>query len=65
MFFNPQHPVDVIFNKVEDLSDLSIVARANFTEQQLMNITYVLLISTGKYQNYMQEWARLDPEQKT
>ena len=50
MFYDPQHLVDVVFNKAKDLLDLSIAARANFSEQQLINISYVLLTSTGKYQ---------------
>ena len=65
MFYDPTHPVDVIFNKVEDLSDLSVAARADFTEQQLINIAYVIINNTGKYQPYIREWSRLPPAQKT
>ena len=65
MYYDLQQPVDVVFNKVEDPLDLSIAARADFTEQQLINIAYVLLTATGKYQHYIREWSRLDREQKT
>ena len=65
MFYDPQHPVDFMFNKVEDPLDLSIAASANFSEQQLINIAYVLLTSTGKYQHYISEWSRLALEQNT
>jgi len=65
MFYDPTHPVDVIFNKLEDLSDLSAAARANFSEQQLINIAYVILNNTGKYQQYFREWTRFQPDQKT
>ena len=65
MFYEPTHPIDVIFNKVEDPSDLSIAARADYTEQQLINIAYVIINSTGKYQPYIREWSRLPQEQKT
>ena len=64
MYYNTMHPVDVIFNKVEDLSDLSIAARADLCEQQLINIAYVILNNTGKYQIYTQELSRLQPDQK-
>ena len=64
MFYDPTHPIDVIFNKVEDLSDLSVAARADFTEQQLINIAYVIMNSTGKYQPYIREWSRLPNDQK-
>ena len=64
MFYDPMHPVDVVFNKVEDLSDLSVAARADLSEQQLINIAYVILNNTGKYQIYIREWSRLPPDQK-
>ena len=65
MFYDPAHPIDVIFNKVEDLSDLSAAARADFTEQQLINIAYVIITKTGKYQHYIREWSRLQPAQQS
>ena len=65
MYYDPMHPIDVIFNKVEDLSDLSTAARADLTEQQLINIAYVIINNTGKYQPYIREWSRLQPDQKT
>ena len=64
MFYDPTHPIDVISNKVEDLSDLSAAARADFTEAQLINIAYVIINSTGKYQPYIREWSRLPQEQE-
>ena len=48
MFYNPTHPVDVIFNKGEDLSDFSVAAPANFTVQQLIIIAYATLNNTCK-----------------
>ncbi len=48
MYYDPTHSIDVIFNKVKDLSDLSVAARANFTELQLINIAYVILNTTEK-----------------
>ena len=64
MYYDPIYPVDVIFNKVEDLSDLSIAARADFLEHQLITIACVILINTGKYQTCIREWSRLQPNQK-
>ena len=65
MFYNPTHPIDVIFNKVEDLSDLSTAARAEFTEQQLINIAYISINTTGKYQPYIREWSCFQADQQT
>ena len=59
MFYDPTYPVDAIFNKVEDHSDLATVARASYTDQQFINISYVIINNTGKYQPYNREWSRL------
>lgn len=45
--------------------DLSVAARANLIEPQLINIAYVILNTTGKYQPYIREWTYLSPNQKT
>ena len=65
MFYDPAHPIDVIFNKVGDLWNLSSAARADFTEQQFINIACVILNRTGKYQPYIREWSRLPTDQHT
>ena len=65
MYYDITHPIDVIFNKVEDLNDLSIAARADYSEQQLINIAYVIINNTAKYQHYIRDWSRLPPIQKT
>jgi len=57
--FHPTHPIDVIFNKVEDLLDLSIAAQADYTSQQLINIAYVIINKTGKFSNDIREWNKL------
>ncbi len=64
MHYEISHPIDIIFNKVEDLNDLSIAAHADYTEPQLINIAYVIINATGKYQHYIRDWSRLPPAQK-
>ena len=65
MYYDVTHPIDIIFNKVEDLNDLSIAAHADYTEQQWINIAYVIINNTTKYQHYIRDWTRLPPVQKT
>ena len=65
MFYNPTHPVDVIFNKVEDLLDFSIAAHADYTKQQLINIAYVIINNANNYQHYICDWSRLHQARKT
>ena len=52
VFYATMYPVNVIFNKVEDLSNLWVAAWADFSEQQLINIAYAIWNNTGKYQIY-------------
>ena len=33
-------------------------------EQQLINIVYVIINNTAKYQHYIRDWTRLPPVQK-
>ena len=47
------------FNKIENLLDLSVATRADFTEQQLINIANVTLNTIGKHQPYISEWFHL------
>jgi len=65
MVYDTTHPIDIIFNKVEDLLDLSVAANADFTAQQLINIAYVIINRTGKYQTYIREWLRTPAADKT
>ena len=63
--FNPNEPIDVIFNKVDDLLELSIAAQFDYTAQQLIEIGYLIINRTGKYGEYIRKWNRLQPQQKT
>ena len=63
--FNPNEPIDVIFNKIDDLLELSIAAQCDYTAQQLIGIGYLIINRTGKYGEYVRKWNRLPPEQKT
>ena len=65
MFYDPTHHIKVIFNKVEDLSDLAATAQAGYTKQQLINISYVIINNTRKYQTHIQEWSKLPQDQHT
>ncbi len=58
MFYDPTHPVDVIFKKLGDFLDFSVAANADYSEQQLINIAYLILNNTSKYQHYIQEWPQ-------
>ena len=52
----PAQPIDVLFNKIEDLLDLSVAAQSDYTVQQLINIAYVIINKTGKFGEFIRKW---------
>ena len=55
MAHDPKYPVDVIVNKVEDLLDPHVAAYTYFIVLQLINIAYIILKDTRKYQMHIKE----------
>ena len=54
MAHDTKDPVDVIVNKVEDLLDPPVAAYTYFPKQ-LINIAYIVLKNSRKYQMYIKE----------
>ena len=52
----PAQLIDVLFNKIEDLLDLSVAAQSDYTVQQLINITYVIINKTRKFGEFIRKW---------
>ena len=63
--FNANEPIDVVFNKLEDLLDLSTAAECGYTGPQIIGMAYMILNKTGKYGEYLRKWNRFPPTQKT
>ena len=59
MSYNPQEPIDVIFNAIEDLNELATIANTPMSESQSMNKAYILLNRTGQFKDSIREWNRL------
>ena len=49
MTYDPKQPVDIVYNAVEDLHDLSHSANSIYTQQQLMNMAYNILSSRQEF----------------
>ena len=65
MTYDPKQPVDIVYNAVEDLHDLSHSADSIYTQQQLMNMAYNIFLKTGIFKSAIREWNKKSSAQKT
>ena len=63
MYYDTTHTINVIFNRIEDLFDLSIAAKADYIVSQLIKIANVIISKTDKYQQYIWQWSRVPQPQ--
>jgi uncharacterized phage-associated protein len=63
--YDPITPVDVVFNKVEDLVEYGEMARCDYTMGQTINTAYSILNRTTKFKESIKAWNRLPALQKT
>ena len=64
--FPPNEPVDTIFTEIDDLETIAEIAKAPITEQQKINMGYLLLLqNTQVYTNALNKWNQLDRQQHT
>ena len=63
--YDLRDPIDSIFTKIEDLLEFSGAAGSLFTQPQCINIAYVILNKTGKFQLSIRDWNRKSSPQKT
>ena len=62
--YNPSTPVEVIFNKVEDLLEYSQLAGNTYSPNQLIALGYNILNKSGKFRDGIKEWNRTLPRHK-
>jgi len=65
MVYEPIQPIDDVFDAVQDIADLAQVAGAPYTIQQLVNMAYVIINNTRKFGQYITDWNRLPPQQRS
>ena len=64
MNYNPQSPIDSVFNQVEYLLEYLELARFLYTHIQTTNIDYTILNKTRKLQNEIKTWDWMNPIHK-
>ena len=65
MSFNVNDPPIVIFNVIEDLSQLATAANLEKLQQQIISYGIELLISTGEFSTSLTTWFNCPPADMT
>lgn len=65
MSFPPNEPVDTIFTEIDDLGTIAELARAPMTEQQKINMAYLLLQNAQVYSTALNKWNQKGHQQQT
>ena len=65
LHFDISQPVDIIFNAIEDLSALATHASSPMTDQQMIDIAYVIFAKQPILQQDLRDWKRTPLADKT
>jgi len=65
LIYDPTTPLDVILNPIDDLADYASAANNLYSNEQIINFAYIMLLNTGKFGSYIREWNRKPPDIKT
>ena len=63
--FDLSQPVDIIFNAIEDLSALAEHASSPMTQQQMIDLAYLIFAKHPILQQDLRTWKRLGPAART
>jgi hypothetical protein len=64
MVYNPQQPIDVVFNAVEDYVDFADLGHQALSPQQTIGKACVVINKTRRFKNDITAWNRLLEIQK-
>jgi hypothetical protein len=56
--YNIQHPIDTVFNAVEDYVDFAELGSQPLTQRQIIAKAYVILNKTRRFRNDITDWNR-------
>jgi type II secretory pathway component PulJ len=63
--YNIQHPIDTVFNAVEDYVDFAELGSQPLTQRQIIAKAYVILNKTRRFRNDITDWNRRVEADKT
>lgn len=65
MTYDPIEPIDIVFDKIEDLLMYGDFAQCPYTAEQAIQKAYNIINATGVYKEYIKLWRRREPLTKT
>ncbi len=63
--FNPTLPVDIVYNKIEDLLEFGGLAGNPYSNAQVISLGYNLFKKSGVFNEYIRSWNRHPAVEKT
>ena len=63
--YNPQDPLEILFNRCADCQEVAIIAKVKYTDEQLLMNVIDLLTRCGIYQRDLEDWERKADTNKT
>ena len=63
--WNPNDPIDVLINQIEDAMEFADDAGQAYTPQQILSAAYTLVFKTGVFTEDCRRWDALPPANKT
>ena len=64
MHYDPQTPIDIVFNQVKDILEYRELDRSLYTHTQKKNIAYNIINKTRKFHDEIKPWNRMNPIQQ-
>ena len=65
MYFNPEEPVDLVFNRIKEFAELCMMTGNDKTDQQLVNMAYLLFNRAKAYTDALKTWNAKATTDKT
>ena len=65
MTYNPRHPIDTVFNAVDDLADYARLGKQPLTNRQIVAKAYIIINKTRRFKTPINEWNRKDDADRT
>ena len=63
--YNPQEPIATILSAVKELLEFANIAGTLYTQLQAVNISYMIVHRTDKFELAIREWNCIPATQKT
>ena len=63
--YDPNQPIEVLFDQIEDAIDFAAAGNTPFTNEQIVNSAYNLVFDTGMFTDECKEWRKKEATNKT